>query len=196
MSKQSTPLLKDYQIMLREAAACKPGKPPLYATISFGENISQVFPYLNRILKGRGIIEDPPTLVIHKDEHQIVLKAHSITISNLTEQHKPSTLCNGYTKLLTQLGIAEIPSHLSAPPINLLRFWIYFHCFRKPTAKNAGKQHVWPLQCNFSKGFTHPIIVQSYPLLLAPSYKPCAQNSKWSQAPHLQAVAPARIDGL
>lgn len=86
MSKQSTPLLKDYQIMLREAAACKPGKPPLYATISFGENISQVFPYLNRILKGRGIIEDPPTLVIHKDEHQIVLKAHSITISNLTEQ--------------------------------------------------------------------------------------------------------------
>ena len=92
MSEHNTPLLNEYEIELREAAACKPGKPPLYATIRFREDISPVFPYLNSVLKGIGFVEQPPALVIIKEEHQLVLKTHAITISNLTDQAEAKSL--------------------------------------------------------------------------------------------------------
>lgn len=79
-------LLNDYTMDILQAAACKPGSRPLFARVFLSDDIGPVLPFANAVLGGAGYVADPPSLLLHLPERQIVLEPRRITISPVRDR--------------------------------------------------------------------------------------------------------------
>ena len=78
-------IAKDYDLQL-EAPACEPGAEYWNATAEFGDEIADVFPYLNAMQQDVIYSPNAKQMTWRFGDHAVALKASSITISNLPDR--------------------------------------------------------------------------------------------------------------
>ncbi len=95
-------LLTGYTRETREAAACKPGKPPLCCSARLHDDISAVLPYLNAILKGTGFSKEPPAMLIEDHDRQIAISGRQITISPVADDGEAAEVLGRLQQLINE----------------------------------------------------------------------------------------------
>jgi ArsR family metal-binding transcriptional regulator len=78
-------LLTGYSMDILEAAACKPGKPPLYCVAHLADDITEVMPYLNAELGATGYTKEPPSMILDIQGHQIAVEPYKIIINDIQD---------------------------------------------------------------------------------------------------------------
>ncbi len=96
-------LLGNYRVTFEEAAACRPGKPPLVATLTLPNDIHEVFPYLIRVVGSIGFVAKPPAMIIKKDGRQIALEPKKITISDIQKSDDAAEIINWLDKVINDI---------------------------------------------------------------------------------------------
>lgn len=129
-------LLSGYDLQIEQAAACKPGTPPLYCVARLHDDIGAVLPYLNAVLPGIGFTREPPAMLLQQEGHQIAIQAREITISPVQDRAEAeavfSWLVGQVNDVWERRGTIE-PCFQVAKPITvieILRFLPKTNCGR------------------------------------------------------------------
>lgn len=95
-------LLTGYTRETRQAAACKPGKPPLCCSARLNDDISAVLPYLNAVLKGTGFNREPPAMLVEDRGRQIAISGQQITISPVADDGEAAAVLARLQQLINE----------------------------------------------------------------------------------------------
>ncbi len=129
-------LLQTFKIDMAEAAACKPGRPPLVASVRLDQDIGNVFPYLNAKLKAVGYNRQQPAMIIRQNGRQIALEPNLITISDLASQAEAETIMKWLKDIINttwqnRVDITPVEKVFSPPGvINILALLPKTNCLK------------------------------------------------------------------
>ena len=94
-------LIKNYQLRI-VLADCNPSSLKVNALVDFSDDISELFPYLNTVLKGRQYNEEEKSLTVKRGGHLIRFWPRQIAITKLEDENEARALMEELKQILNE----------------------------------------------------------------------------------------------
>jgi len=119
-------LINDYKLRI-VLPECNPSSQKVNAIADLSENISEVFPYLNTVLKGFQFSEKGKILTVKRGGHLITFRPREIAITNLEDENEARAVLEELKQILNETYINKDrikPSYIPVPvlkPLDILK---------------------------------------------------------------------------
>jgi len=94
-------LLRNYSLRV-VLSDCNPSSQKVNALADLSEDISEVLPYLNTVLKGRQYNQGERSLTVKRGGHFITFWPHQIAITKLEDENEARAVVEGLTQILNE----------------------------------------------------------------------------------------------
>ncbi len=94
-------LLRDYALRI-VLSDCNPSSQKVNALVDLSDDISELLPYLNTVLKGRQYNEEEKSLTVKRGGHFITFWPRQIAITKLEDEKEATTVMEGLKQIVNE----------------------------------------------------------------------------------------------